>query len=108
MYGVLSTVVVHYRRELRLRHADGAGTLRIVGIVLGRGMRMAVPGVAIGSLAAAAGSRLLRGFLYGVDPIDFVAFAGAAGLMFTVTGIASYLPARRAAATDAARVLGLE
>jgi putative ABC transport system permease protein len=108
VYGVLSTVVVLYRRELGVRIALGAGTLRVVGIVLGRGMRLAVAGVAIGLLCAAAGARLLRGFLYGVEPIDPLAFAGAAWLMLMVTGIASYLPARRAAATDPARVLGAE
>lgn len=108
LYGVLSTIVVQYRRELGVRLALGAGTLRVVGLVVGRGMRMAVVGVAIGLLCAAAGARVLRGFLHGVDPIDPVAFAGAACLMLTVTATACYLPARRAAATDPVKVLGAQ
>jgi predicted permease len=108
LYGVLSTIVVQYRRELGVRIALGAGTAHVAGLVVARGMRMAGIGVVAGLLCAAAGAQVLRGFLYAVEPLDPVTFAGAAALMFAVTAGACYFPARRAAHTDPLEALVAE
>ena len=50
-------------------------------------------------------SRLLRAYLYGVDPLDMPTFGATALLFVLVALVASYLPARRAAAADPLVVL---
>jgi ABC-type lipoprotein release transport system permease subunit len=50
-------------------------------------------------------TRLLRGMLYEVDPLDPFAIAGAALLLIGVSAVASYLPARRATRIDATAML---
>jgi putative ABC transport system permease protein len=69
-------------------------------MVLARGMTLASWGVVIGLTAALAVTRLIRGLLFGVEPLDSVSFATPALLLVLVAGLASYLPARRAAGTD--------
>ena len=71
-------------------------------------MRLALLGVALGSLGAAAVTRLLQSQLYDVSPTDPVSFAGAA-LVLTAVGLAAtYLPARRATRVEPMRALRLE
>lgn len=77
--------------------ADAAGVLRMV---LGRGMRLALAGVVIGLLCAAAVTRALSSLLYGVSAFDPLAFASAAVVLLAVAGVANLLPARRASRVD--------
>jgi ABC-type antimicrobial peptide transport system permease subunit len=63
-------------------------------------MRLAGVGVVVGVLLAAAATRLIAGFLFSVSPLDGLTFAGMSGVFIAVALVASYLPARRAAATD--------
>jgi len=53
-----------------------------------------------GLLLAAAATRLMAGFLFGLSPLDATTFAGMSALFVAVALVASYLPARRAAASD--------
>jgi len=46
------------------------------------------------------GARLLRGFLYGVTPLDPVAFGAAASLLVVIALVAAFVPARRATRID--------
>jgi putative ABC transport system permease protein len=69
-------------------------------MVLREGIRTAAVGLLVGALVAVGATRLLASFLFGVPPTDFVAFGGAAALLAAVALIASWLPARRAAAVD--------
>jgi putative ABC transport system permease protein len=105
LYAVLAAVVVQRRREIGVRIALGAQPWRITRMVVARGMWMGCAGALLGLAGAAAAAKMLRRFLYGVEPIDAAAFLGAAALMIGVAAVASYFPARRAAATDAARTL---
>jgi putative ABC transport system permease protein len=63
-------------------------------------MRLAGTGVVVGVLMAAAATRLIAGLLFNVSPLDGLTFAGMSALFVAVALVASYLPARRAAATD--------
>jgi len=100
IYGVMAYQVSQATRELGIRIALGATRQAIVGMVLGRGMTLTVCGVAIGMIAAVALTRLIRGLLFGVEALDALSFASTALLLALVAGLASYIPARRAAHTD--------
>jgi predicted permease len=108
LYGVLSSIVAQYRREIGVRLALGARWADIVRLLLGRGLAIAGVGVAVGLAVAAGGARLLRGFLFDLAPTDPLALGGAAALMLIVAGIACYVPARQAAAADPVEVLRVD
>ncbi len=105
IYGVMAYAVTRRTREIGVRIALGAQRADVVGMVLRQGMSLALIGSCVGLLLAAAVSRLLASLLFGIPPLDAVAFGGAAAL-FTVTGLAAcYVPARRAARINATEAL---
>jgi putative ABC transport system permease protein len=105
VYGVLSYSVAQRTQEIGVRMALGATASDVRRLVLGEGLRLAVTGAAIGSLGAIAAGRVLRGLLFGVQPLDPVALVGAAVLLALVAALACELPARRAMRLDPLVVL---
>ena len=97
LYGVVAYSVARRTREIGIRMALGAQKGDVQGMVLARGLRLTAAGIAMGLLLSAAATRLLGTFLYGADPLDPVAFGGAALLWLAIAVPASYIPARRAA-----------
>jgi putative ABC transport system permease protein len=95
VFGVVSRTVSERKRELAIRFALGAAPRRLLHLVYGYGLFPAAAGTAVGLIAAYAGSRLLRGFLFEIAPTDAATFAGAAITVLAVTAAACYLPARR-------------
>ncbi len=108
LYGVLTAIVSQYRREIGVRVALGADWADIVRLVVSRGLAVSALGVAVGLAGALGGARLLTRFLFSVVPTDPVALGGAAALMLSISAIACYLPARRAANADPVEVLRIE
>jgi putative ABC transport system permease protein len=100
IYGVISYTVTARTHEIGVRLALGAGRSDIVRMVLRHGLRLAVAGTAVGSIAALLAGRLMAGLLYGVRPWDPVTFAGVALVLVGVGALACYLPARRAVQVD--------
>ncbi|MBC7895874.1 MAG: hypothetical protein H7066_10695, partial [Cytophagaceae bacterium] len=76
-----------------------------VGRVIGQGVALASMGTAAGLLGAWIMSRLLSQVLYGVPRFDILTYAGLSAVLLGVAALASWLPARRVARIDAARVL---
>jgi putative ABC transport system permease protein len=105
VYGVVAYSVVQRTREIGLRMALGANRGSVVRLMIGQGLRPALAGVAIGSLAAAAAGRVIRGLLYDVQPHDLVTFAAVAGLVTVVVVVASAIPAQRASGVAPAEAL---
>jgi putative ABC transport system permease protein len=105
LYGVLSYSVTRQRREIALRLAMGAGAPSVVRMVVGRGLGMVLPGIAIGILAAAAGSRWLEVFLFEVSGTDLAAYGVVVALTLAVALVACLVPARRGVAVDPATAL---
>jgi predicted permease len=101
VYAVLAFTVAERRREIAVRVALGATGPSIARLVLKNGLGLAAAGVAAGSVAALAATRVLSGLLYDVAPTDPLTFAAAASLLLVVAAVASYLPARQAARIDA-------
>jgi putative ABC transport system permease protein len=97
MYAVLGYAVARRTPEFGVRLALGAYPRRLVAQVLAEGVRLAAAGVLLGTIAAAAAATAMGRLLFGISPLDPVAFLAAAGLLLLVALTASYLPARRAA-----------
>jgi predicted permease len=96
LYGVTSYASARRTSEFGLRTALGAESWRVAAMVLREALAMALCGVAIGVPLGAAATRLLRGTLYGVTPLDPESLGGTVLLLVLTTVLASYLPARRA------------
>jgi predicted permease len=100
IYGVVSYVVNQGTREIGIRLALGATPRAILHLVIGRGMGLAIPGVLIGFVGSLVFTRMMRGLLFGVSPIDPVTFVAIPLLLVLVALLASYVPARRATLVD--------
>lgn len=100
LHGVMSYAVARRRAEIGIRMALGAGQRRVAGMVLREVIVLLALGLAIGLGFAAATTRLISSFLYGLEPMDVATLAGAIALLAIVALGASYLPARRAARVD--------
>jgi putative ABC transport system permease protein len=100
IYGVISYSVARRTHEIGLRMALGAGRSDVLHLVVGAGLRMATFGIAIGLAGALCVTRVLRTFLYGVEPTDRITFGLVCAILGAAAFLASYLPARRAAGVD--------
>jgi predicted permease len=99
VYGVIAYSAGQRTHEIAIRIALGAQRRNVFGMVLGQGIRLAALGILIGILAALSVGRMMAGLLYGVRATDPVTFVAAALLIALVALAASFIPARRAAAT---------
>ncbi len=106
VFGILAESVVARRSEIGVRMAVGARTTKVVGLVLRDGLALAVGGVALGVLGALLGGSFLRAYLFGIEPWDWVALTLAVATILALSGIASAVPAWRAARVDPVRALG--
>ena len=97
IYGVLAYSVSQQTQEIGIRMALGATPAQVVSLVMRNGMRIVITGVAVGLVAFFASSRLLQSLLFGVTARDPVSLLAATGTILIVGGLASYMPARRAA-----------
>jgi predicted permease len=100
LYGLLAYTVVARSKEIGIRVALGADPRNVIALVLRQGLVLAFAGIVIGVAGAAAVSRLVKGMLFGVTPLDPTTFFGVSGLLAAVALVASCLPARRASRVD--------
>jgi len=100
IYGVLAYFVAQHRNEIGVRLALGATPARILLLVLKKGMKLTLLGVAIGLAASFALTRLMTSLLFGVKAVDPLTFAAVPLLLAVVALLACWIPARRAAKVD--------
>ena len=105
VYGVLSYSVSSRMREIGVRLALGADAGRVMGLVLGEGLRLAALGAAIGIAASIAAARLAQGLLVDAGSWDPRLLGAAGVIMIAVAALAAFVPARRAGAVDPIVVL---
>jgi predicted permease len=108
IYGVTAFIVTRRTREIGIRMALGAQRAHVIRMILRQGMAPVAVGSALGMLVAAASSRVLTAYLFGIPPIDPVAFSGVALLFLFVALAACYMPVRRATRINSMEALRYE
>jgi predicted permease len=100
LYGTISYGVARRVRELGVRMALGADRSNVLWLVIREAMVLIGAGAIIGIPLAYLAGRSVDSLLFGVGPLDVVAYATAAGLLMAVGGFAAFLPAHRASRID--------
>src|SRR5271156_3117145 len=100
IYGVLSLSVASRRRELAIRSAVGAQQKDIRRLIFGEGFRLIAGGVLVGVVLAIILSRVLRSFLFEVQPNDPATLIVVGALFVAVGLLACWVPVRRAGKVD--------
>jgi len=108
IHGVVSYGVAQRTREFGLRMALGSTPRQLKSMVIVHGIKTALIGLAMGMAGSALLASGLRAALYGVAPLDPMVMAGVSGLLFAVTLLANYIPARRATRIDPMEALHQE
>lgn len=108
IYGVLSLSVASRRRELAIRTAVGAERKDIRRLVFGEGFRLIASGVLAGLVVAMVLSRVLRAFLFEVQPSDPATLVVVGTLFVGVALLACWVPVRRAEKVDPLEALRYE
>jgi putative ABC transport system permease protein len=108
IYGVMAFTVAQREHEIGLRMALGASRRNVVGLVLKEALLLACIGLTIGLGGAYFVGRTLHSTLYGVGSIDLVATGAVAVVLVAASVVASWIPARRAAAVQPMRALRSE
>lgn len=105
LYGVLSQLVSYRRREIGVRMALGATRVSVAQLVLRQGSVLVGGGLGVGLLLAFASGRLVRSFLYQVQPLDLWTYAAVVLALALIGLTASLLPARKAASIEPMQAL---
>jgi predicted permease len=105
LYGVLSQLVSYRRREIGVRVALGATRRSVAQLVLGRGLILVGAGLGVGLLLALACGRLVKSFLYQVQPLDAWTYLAVALALGAIGFAASILPARKATSIEPMQAL---
>jgi len=105
LYGVKAYSVARRTREIGIRMALGAGPGAVLRLIMGEGAIMLLSGIALGFVLAAATGKILSGILYEVGALDPIAFTVAPLLLAIAAFVATWLPARRAAALNPVEAL---
>jgi putative ABC transport system permease protein len=108
IYGLLAQSVSARVREFGVRAAIGAAPAELTGLILRDALKLTAPGIVAGMVLALAFARVMKSFVYRLSPIDPISMASAAAFVLAITGLAAWLPARRAAAVDPAVALRSE
>jgi predicted permease len=108
LYGTISYGVARRIRELGVRMALGAARNRVLWLVIREAMILIVAGATLGVPLAFAAGRGVGSLLFGVGPLDVIAYATAAGLLMLVGGVAAFIPAHRASRIDPMAALRAE
>jgi len=108
IYGVLSLSVASRRREIAIRAAVGAARSDIRNLIFTEGFGLIAGGVIMGIVAAVVLSRVLKTFLFEVEPTDPVTLIGVGLLFACVAMLACWEPTRRAGKVDPIEALRYE
>ncbi|MFZ0745485.1 MAG: ABC transporter permease [Terracidiphilus sp.] len=108
IYGVMAFTVAQREHEIGLRMALGASRGNVVTLILKEALILAVIGLGLGLVGAFFVGRAMQSTLYGVGSLDYVAISAVALVLLSASLVASWLPARRAAAVEPMKALRTE
>jgi predicted permease len=108
LYGVKAYSVARRTREIGIRMALGAKPTAVLRLIMCEGLIMLLSGIALGLFLATATGKILSGILYEVGAFDPIAFTAAPTLLAIAALVATWLPARRAAALNPVEALRYE
>jgi predicted permease len=108
LYGVVSWVVAQRTHEMGVRIALGARPADVRTMVVRQGMIVTIAGIIVGLVVALGATRLLASLLYEVSAYDPLTFTIVPIVLFAVSLLAAWLPARRAAAVDPLTAMRVE
>jgi predicted permease len=108
IYGVLAYAVARRRREIGIRMALGSARPDAAKLVMRQAGAMVLLGLIPGIGGAWAAAYIVRGFLYGVQPLDGITLLAVGGVLLLVAGCAASIPALRAASVDPLEALRAE
>jgi predicted permease len=100
LFGLMSYSVARRTNEIGIRMALGAESRHVLRLVMSESMTLVVLGIVVGLAAALAAGRLVTALLFGLAATDALSLVAATLVMLTVSSLAAYLPARRAARVD--------
>jgi ABC-type antimicrobial peptide transport system permease subunit len=107
-YSVLSYNVTQRLHEMGVRIALGARATDVMRLVVGQGLRLAMTGVVAGVVVSLLASRVLRSLLYETSTGEPMVMVAVAAVLVAIAGLASAVPARRAARVDPVKVMRAE
>ena len=105
LYGVMAYGVSLRQREIGVRIALGAQPNQVSRMISRQGLGLALIGIVIGGAVALSVTRLLRGLLYDISPTDPLTLVSTCVGLLLMAGLASWVPARRAASVDPSEAL---
>jgi putative ABC transport system permease protein len=108
IYGILTFMVTHRRREIGIRLALGAEPTQMLRMILREGVGLAMIGCAIGVVGAFVAGRSIEGFLFSIQVWDPATFGAVVVVVLGVATAACVVPGRRAAAEDPVSALRAE
>ena len=108
IYGVISYSVSQRTREIGIRMALGVDHAAVRRMFVRHGLVLSGIGIAIGIAVAAGLARLMASLLFNVSPLDAVTYVAVSAVLASAAVLASYLPARRAAALNPVQALRAE
>ena len=108
LYGVVAYSVSQRTREIGIRIALGAAADDVTGMVVRQGIRPAMLGIVVGLVMSWFGARMLGSLLFGVTWQDPLTLVGVVGTIVIVAGVATAVPARRAARVPPSSALRAE
>jgi len=100
IYGTVSYIVALRTPEVGIRIAVGAQKTDILRLIFGQSARPVLAGIGTGIVLGAGASFVLRGVLYGLNPVDPLAFGGTSAAFLAIALSAAYPPSRRAMRID--------
>jgi predicted permease len=108
IYGVMAYVVTQRSREMGIRLALGAAPAGLMRMFVRQGLTLTAIGAAVGLLTAVALTQWMSSLLFGVERLDPPTYAAGLAVLAMAAALASYVPARRAAAVDPVGTLTAE
>jgi predicted permease len=108
LYGLVAYNVSRRTREIGIRMALGAASGDVLRLMMGRGMLLVAIGTGIGIVMGFGVERMMNSMVFNAGGVDFVAYAVVVPLLFVVTMLAAFVPARRAARIEPTRALRYE